>query len=202
MVISERQYEQAKELFSKAIRKEELFTKHDLQRAVLEGCNAISGKERDEARKIAEDYVRYKDASLVFGEVDMIIAFDYGVKQMMMIVDKEEEQVKLSMLVKRQDLQKAMKLICAGEQMMTLAEMFSKEAQGCLSKRGVFKTEIKNDFGKLAKMLKNINTQVKRVFLDFSPDESLDWAEDADNLENAVREIFKIDIYEAKNFNV
>ena len=95
-----------------------------------------------------------------------------------------------------------MKLICAGEQMMTLAEMFSKEAQGCLSKRGLFKTEIKNDFGKLAKMLKNINAQVKRVFLDFSPDESLDWAEDADSLENAVRDIFKIDIYEAKNFNV
>lgn len=201
-MINERLFEQAKEKFSRTIRSESLFVLHDIQRAVLEGCNAISGKERDEARGIAEDYVRYKDRSLVYGEGDMIIAFDEGVRRMMKIIDAEEEKVKLSMLIKKQDLQKAMKLICAGEQMMTLAELFSKEAQECLSKRGVFKTEIKNDFGKLAKMLKNINSQVKRVFLDFSPDESLDWAEDAELLENAVRGIFKIDIYEAKNFNV
>ena len=201
-MINERLFEQAKEKFCRDIRRIPLFVLPDLQRAVLEGCNAVSGKERDEARDIADYYVKYKDSSLVYGEIDMLRAFKEGEDKMREIIGKEKEKVKLSMLVKRQDLQKAMKLICAGEQMMTLAEMFANEAQERLSKRGVFSTEIKNDFGKLAKMLKNINAQVKRVFLDFSPDESLDWAEDADTLENAVREIFKIDIYEAKNFNV
>lgn len=201
-MINERLFEQAKEKFCRDIRMIPLFVLPDLQRAVLEGCNAVSGKERDEARDIADYYVKYKDSSLVYGEIDMLRAFKEGEDKMREIIGKEKEKVKLSMLVKRQDLQKAMKLICAGEQMMTLAEMFANEAQERLSKRGVFSTEIKNDFGKLAKMLKNINAQVKRVFLDFSPDESLDWAEDADTLENAVREIFKIDIYEAKNFNV
>lgn len=201
-MINERLFEQAKEKFCRDIRRIPLFVLPDLQRAVLEGCNAVSGKERDEARDIADYYVKYKDPSLVYGEIDMLRAFKEGEDKMREIIGKEKEKVKLSMLVKRQDLQKAMKLICAGEQMMTLAEMFANEAQERLSKRGVFSTEIKNDFGKLAKMLKNINAQVKRVFLDFSPDESLDWAEDADTLENAVREIFKIDIYEAKNFNV
>lgn len=201
-MINERLFEQAKEKFCRDIRMIPLFVLPDLQRAVLEGCNAVSGKERDEARDIADYYVKYKDPSLVYGEIDMLRAFKEGEDKMREIIGKEKEKVKLSMLVKRQDLQKAMKLICAGEQMMTLAEMFANEAQERLSKRGVFSTEIKNDFGKLAKMLKNINAQVKRVFLDFSPDESLDWAEDADTLENAVREIFKIDIYEAKNFNV
>lgn len=201
-MINERLFEKAKEKFCRDIRMIPLFVLPDLQRAVLEGCNAVSGKERDEARGIADYYVKYKDPSLVYGEIDMLRAFKEGEDKMREIIGKEKEKVKLSMLVKRQDLQKAMKLICAGEQMMTLAEMFANEAQERLSKRGVFSTEIKNDFGKLAKMLKNINAQVKRVFLDFSPDESLDWAEDADSLENAVREIFKIDIYEAKNFNV
>ena len=201
-MINERLFEQAKEKFCRDIRMIPLFVLPDLQRAVLEGCNAVSGKERDEARNIADYYVKYKDSSLVYGEIDMLRAFKEGENKMREIIGKEKEKVKLSMLVKRQDLQKAMKLICAGEQMMTLAEMFANEAQERLSKRGVFSTEIKNDFGKLAKMLKNINAQVKRVFLNFSPDESLDWAEDADTLENAVREIFKIDIYEAKNFNV
>lgn len=201
-MINERLFEKAKEKFCRDIRMIPLFVLPDLQRAVLEGCNAVSGKERDEARDIADYYVKYKDPSLVYGEIDMLRAFKEGEDKMREIIGKEKEKVKLSMLVKRQDLQKAMKLICAGEQMMTLAEMFANEAQERLSKRGVFSTEIKNDFGKLAKMLKNINAQVKRVFLDFSPDESLDWAEDADSLENAVREIFKIDIYEAKNFNV
>lgn len=201
-MINERLFEKAKEKFCRDIRMIPLFVLPDLQRAVLEGCNAVSGKERDEARGIADYYVKYKDPSLVYGEIDMLRAFKEGENKMREIIGKEKEKVKLSMLVKRQDLQKAMKLICAGEQMMTLAEMFANEAQERLSKRGVFSTEIKNDFGKLAKMLKNINAQVKRVFLDFSPDESLDWAEDADSLENAVREIFKIDIYEAKNFNV
>lgn len=201
-MINERLFEKAKEKFCRDIRMIPLFILPDLQRAVLEGCNAVSGKERDEARDIADYYVKYKDSSLVYGEIDMLRAFKEGENKMREIIGKEKEKVKLTMLVKRQDLQKAMKLICAGEQMMTLAEMFANEAQERLSKRGVFSTEIKNDFGKLAKMLKNINAQVKRVFLDFSPDESLDWAEDADSLENAVREIFKIDIYEAKNFNV
>lgn len=201
-MINERLFKQAKEKFCRDIRMIPLFVLPDLQRAVLEGCNAVSGKERDEARDIADYYVKYKDSSLVYGEIDMLRAFKEGENKMREIIGKEKEKVKLSMLVKRQDLQKAMKLICAGEQMMTLAEMFANEAQERLSKRGVFSTEIKNDFGKLAKMLKNINAQVKRVFLDFSPDESLDWAEDADTLENAVRKIFKIDIYEAKNFNV
>lgn len=200
-MINERKMDIAIEQFRTSLKNEPLFVIADLPRAVLEGCNAVTRKQHDKAQSVADEYIRYKDSSLVYTEGDMIKAFEYGAREMSAIVDKENEKVRLSMLVKRQDMQKAMKLISAGQQMMDLAAQFSDEAADCLTKQGQFRTGIKNDFGRLRNILRQINSQVQNVFKNFSPDESFDWADDADTLESAVREIFKVDVYEEMNFN-
>jgi hypothetical protein len=39
------------------------------------------------------------------------------------------------------------------------------------------------------------------VYLNFTPDEAYEWGEDTGALEDAAREIFKIDIFEEMNYN-
>jgi hypothetical protein len=131
----------------------------------------------------------------------MVKAFEAGCRIMSSVVDKENEKVRLSMKVKKQDLQKAMKLISAGQQLMDVANEFCKEAERCLTKQGEYRTGIKNDFGKLKNFFMQIYSQVSRVYLNFTPDEAYEWGEDTGALEDAAREIFKIDIFEEMNYN-
>ena len=201
-MINERLMDIACEQFRRDIQMEPLFVISDLAKAVLTGCNTVTNnKQHDKAQTFADEYIRGKDSSLVYTEGDMVKAFEWGCRKMSDVVDKENEKVKLSMKVKKEDMQRAMKLISAGQQMMDLANEFCKEAEECLTKQGEYRTGIKNDFGKLKKFLSQIYSQVKRVYCRFSPDESYDWADDADALESAVREIFKIDVFEEMNLN-
>lgn len=201
-MINERLLDLAKEQFRKDIRNDLLFTVGDLHRAVLAGCNSTSnGRQHDKAAQVATEYANAKDKDLVYTEGDMLKAFEAGCRIMSSVIDKENEKVRLSMKVKKQDLQKAMKLISAGQQMMDVANEFCKEAERCLTKQGEYRTGIKNDFGKLKNFLKQIYSQVSRVYLKFSPDEAYDWGEDTGALEDAAREIFKIDIFEEMNYN-
>ena len=200
-MINEKLLDIACEQFRNDIRNNLLFNVGDLARAVLTGCNTVSGKQHDKAQEIVDEYIQYKDSSLVYTEGDMIKAFEVGCRIMSNVIDKEREKVRLSMLVPRQNLQKTMKLISAGQQMMDLASQFCDEASDLLTKQGHYRTGIKNDFGKLRNILRQINSQVKGVFIKFSPDESFDWAEDGEKLEDAVREIFKIDVFEEMNLN-
>lgn len=200
-MINERLLDIAKEQFRKDIRNDLLFTVGDLHRAVLIGCNTVTGRQHDKAIGIADGYIASKDNSLSYVEIDMLKAFETGCRKMSDIVDKEKEKVRLSMKVKREQMQKAMKLISAGQQMMDVALEFSKEAEQCLTKQGEFRTNIKNDFGKLKNHFKQIYSQVKRVYYNFSADEAYEWGEDTEALENAAREIFKIDVFEEMNYN-
>ena len=201
-MINERLMNIACEQFRRDIQMEPLFVISDLAKAVLTGCNTVTNnKQHDKAQEIVDEYVKYKDKSLVYTEGDMVKAFESGCRIMSAVVDKENEKVRMSMKVKKEDMQRAMKLISAGQQMMDLANEFCKEAEECLTKQGEYRTGIKNDFGKLKKFLSQIYSQVKRVYCRFSPDESYDWADDADALESAVREIFKIDVFEEMNLN-
>lgn len=199
-MINEKLLDIACEQFRNDIKNQPLFVIADLPKAVLAGCNAVTnGKQHDKAQQFADEYIAGKDSSLVYTEGDMVKAFEWGCRKMAEVVDKENERVKLSMKVKREDMQKAMKLISSGQQMMDLAAQFVKEAEECLTKQGEFRTGIKHDFGLLKNNLKQIYSQVKRVYLRFSPDECGEWAEDADALEEAVRAIFKIDVFEEMN---
>ncbi len=194
-MINERLMDIACEQFRRDIQMEPLFVISDLAKAVLTGCNTVTNnKQHDKAQSFADEYIRGKDNSLVFTEGDMIKAFEWGCRKMSDVVDKENEKIKLSMKVKKQDMQKAMKLISAGQQLMDLANEFCKEAEQCLTKQGEFKTEIKNDFGKLKRFLRQIYSQVERVYMRFTNEECYEWGDDAEALEKAVREIFKIDV--------
>jgi hypothetical protein len=200
-MINEKLLDIACEQFRNDIKDTVIFTIADLPKAVLAGCNAVTNKQHDKAQEIVDEYISYKDKDLVYTEGDMVRAFEAGCRIMSAVVDEEKRKVRLSMLVPRQNLQKAMKLISAGQQMMDLASIFCDEASNCLSKQGHYRTGIRNDFGKLRNILRNINSQVKGAFIKFSPDESFDWADDADKLEEAVRDIFKIDVFEEMDFN-
>ena len=148
-MINERLLAKSKEQFRNDIKSTPLFNIADLHRAVLTGCNTVTGLQHNKALEVADNYIKYKDSSLSFAVIDMIKAFETGCRDMADIVDKEKEKVRLTMKAKKEDLQKAMKLISAGQQMMDVAAEFSKEAEKCLTKQGEYRTAIKNDFGKL-----------------------------------------------------
>lgn len=200
-MINEKKLDIACEQFRNDIKNSSLFNIADLSRAVLIGCNSVTNKQHDKAQEVADEYVKYKDSSLVYTEGDMVKAFEAGCRIMAAIVDKENEKVRMSMRVKREDMQRAMKLISAGQQMMDLASEFCKEAERALTKQGEYRTGIKNDFGKLKNFFRQIYSQVERVYRGFTPDECYEWGEDGEALEEAVRTIFKIDIYEEMNLN-
>ena len=200
-MINERKLDIACEQFRQDIRNDLLFTVADLQRAVLFGCNTVTDKQHDKAQEIADEYTKYKDKSLVYTEGDMVKAFEAGCRVMSDVVDKENEKVRMSMRVKKEDMQRAMKLISAGQQMMDLANNFCKEAERALTKQGEYRTGIKNDFGKLKNFLRQIYSQVEKVYKGFTDDECYEWGEDGEALEEAVRTIFKIDVYEEMNLN-
>lgn len=200
-MINERLLDLAKEQFRKDIRNDLLFTVGDLHRAVLIGCNTTTKTQHPKAAEIATEYINAKDKDLVYTEGDMVKAFEAGCRIMSAVVDKENEKVRLTMRAKKEDLQKAMKLISAGQQMMDVASEFAREAERCLTKQGEYRTAIKNDFGKLKNHFKQIYSQVKRVYLNFSADEAYEWGEDGEALETAAREIFKIDVFEEMNLN-
>lgn len=200
-MINERKLDIACEQFRQDIRNDLLFTVADLQRAVLFGCNTVTDKQHDKAQEIADEYTKHKDKTLVYTEGDMVKAFEAGCRIMSDVVDKENEKIRMSMRVKKEDMQKAMKLISAGQQMMDLANNFCKEAERALTKQGEYKTGIKNDFGKLKNFLRQIYSQVEKVYKGFTDDECYEWGEDGEKLEEAVREIFKIDVFEEMNYN-
>jgi hypothetical protein len=200
-MINEKKLDIACEQFRNDIKNDLLFTVADLSRAVLTGCNSVTNKQHDKAQEGVDEYVRYKDSSLSYTEGDMVKAFEAGCRIMAAIVDKENEKVRMSMRVKREDMQRAMKLISAGQQMMDLASEFCKEAERALTKQGEYRTGIKNDFGKLKNFFRQIYSQVERVYRGFTPDECYEWGEDGEALEEAVRTIFKIDVYEEMNLN-
>lgn len=189
------------ETFRKSIRNDLLFNIGDIYRAVLEGCNSVTLKQHSKAQQVSEDYIATKSKVVVYAEGDMVRAFEYGAREMIKIVDEEKEKVRLSMLVTRQNLQKAAKLVCACEQLMTIADGFNKEAQECLSKQGVFKTEIKSEWGKAAKIFRNLNSRMTKTFMTFSIDEASDWGDETEALENSIRDIMKIDVFETEYRN-
>ena len=182
--------------FRQSIRNDILFNIGDINRAVLEGCNAVTLKQHPKAQSVVDEYTASKSKDTIYTEGDMVKAFEYGAREMIKIVDEEKEKVRLSMLVTRQNLQKAAKLVCACEQLMTIADGFNKEAQACLSKQGVFKTEIKSEWGKAAKIFRNLNSRMNKTFMTFSIDEANDWGDETEALENSIRDIMKIDVFE------
>ena len=170
-----------------------IFIVHDLYKAVIAGCNDITAMQQDKAIAWAEEYISMKDKDLVYTISDVEKAFRYGAKRMADFVDSQK------LLLTKERLQKASKLICAGSQLMSVADNFNKEAEKLLSIAGIKEIEIANKWLEIAKLFKELHQECAKTFMSFSDDECYEWGEENDKIEYAVRKIMKIDKYE--NFN-
>lgn len=170
-----------------------IFIVHDLYKAVIAGCNDITTTQQYKAIAWAEEYISMKDKDLVYTISDVEKAFRYGAKRMADFVDSQK------IVLTKERLQKASKLICAGSQLMSVADNFNKEAEKLLSIAGIKEIEITNKWLEIAKLFKELHQECAKTFMSFSDDECYEWGEENDKIEYAVRKIMKIDKYE--NFN-
>lgn len=170
------------------------FTISDIERACYDGCDwNTNGKRHPKAKMIADRYIEGRSKDVTYTPADVARAFTESVKQLSAIIERDAAKQKLAMKIKREDLSKAMKLICAGQQMMDLAKNFHQEAEELLSKQGEYRTTIKNNFGKLANIFKQTSSLVSKTFRTFTDEEVIDWGEDGEKLEIAVRKVFEIE---------
>lgn len=170
------------------------FTISDIERACYAGCDwNTNGKRHPKAKMIADRYIEGKSMDVTYTPADVARAFTESVKQLSAIIERDENKKKLGMLLKKQDLSKVVKLLAAGQQLMDLANNFQKEAEELLTKQGVYKTTIKSNFTKMSNIFKQTNSLVAKTFKGFTDDEVIDWGEDGEKLEIAVREVFEID---------
>lgn len=195
-MINERLLEEAKERFYNEIKYIGVYNIADLQKAVLTGCNAVTGEQHDMAQSIVDGYIKSKSSDVSYSIGYMLAAFNYGSTEMLKIVRKEQEKVRMRMLVKAEALEKASKLISACQQLMTTANNFNNEAQEVLSKHGYCKTKIASDWNDLKQRFSRLGNQINKVFLNMEGEKCIAWGDQAEDIEVAVREIMKIDTFE------
>lgn len=173
-----------------------LFIVHDLHKAVVAGVKYIAKQDYPYANEIADGYTEDKPKDCVYSGADIVRAYKAGVKIMLGVKEREQEKVKAQIRLTKAELQKLAKLICTCEQLMTLADNLNIEAEKLLSKHELFRHNIKSDWKDIAKKFGSIKSQLKKTFLSFTDQEFIDWSDEAEMLENVVRELMKIDIYE------
>lgn len=174
----------------------QFFVVGDLYKAVIEGANFITKKQHECTIEAAEMYVKEKDKDLVYTAGEVERAFKAGARIMLNVTEAEREKEQHKIRLKREEMQKLAKLICACEQLMEIADNFNKEAECILSKNNLFRHEIKSEWKGIAKKFGSIKSQLSKVFMGFSADEGYDWCMEGEAIENAVREIMKIDVCE------
>lgn len=178
-----------------------LYVISDLAHAVIAGATFVYPEKIKEAEESAQAYIAEKDRSLVYTSEQVAKAFEAGAIIMLSIKNIELEKKKAEIRLSRAEWQKMAKLICACEQLMELADNFNKEAERILCKKNVFKHKIKSEWNGIAKKFGNIKSLLKKTYESFSDEEFIEWGDEGEMIENAVREIMKIDIYEEPILN-
>jgi hypothetical protein len=173
-----------------------LFIVNDLHKAVVAGVNYIAKQDYPYANEIAEGYTEEKPKDCVYSGADIVRAYKAGAKIMLGVKEREQEQIKRQIRLTKAELQKLAKLICTCEQLMELADNLNMEAEKILTKHDLFKQKIKSDWKDIAKKFGSIKSQLNKTFREFTEDEWMDWADEGELIEDKVREIMKIDIYE------
>ena len=165
----------------------------DLYSAFIDGCNVVTQKPHESAIDYAEEYISKKSSDVVYTLMDIEKAFREGAKKM------ADEWHKSRVKITAKKVAKASKLICAGSQLMTIADNFNKEAERLVSNEFT-QTHIKNQytemqelFSELSKRFKAWNEECANIFLNLSVEDNYRWGEENDKLEYAVRKIMKID---------
>lgn len=170
-----------------------IYTIGDIYRAYIDGCNAVSQTQHDLAIPFAEEYVSKKSSDVSYVQIDIEKAFRDGAKRM--AEEWEKSQVKMT----SRRVEKASKLICAGSQLMSVADNFNKEAERLMSNEfnqtqilNKYK-EIKGLFEELRTKFKEWNKQCSGIFLNLSVEDNFRWGEEGEKLEYAIRKVMKID---------
>ena len=166
------------------------FIIHDLYKAVITGCNEMTTRQHDNAVVYAEEYIAKKDKDLVFTIHDVENAYRFGANKMAVIIEQEMNAIS----ARRRE--RASKLIRAGQQLMTLAENFNKEAEQLLSIDGLSQMVITNKWSELKAIFKEINKSNEKFFLGLSQKDCIKWGDINERIEYAVRKVMKIDEFE------
>ena len=173
-----------------------LYVVSDLANALIAGATFVSPEKQKEAEEAAEVYVANKDRSLVYTSGEIAKAFEAGARIMAAVKNAEIERKKIEIRLNKSEWQKMAKLICACEQLMELADNFNQEAEKILNKKNLMGHKIKSEWGWIAKKFRNIKSLLKKTYESFTDEEFIDWGDEGELIEDAVREIMKIDIYE------
>lgn len=167
-----------------------VFIVQDLYKAVIAGCNEMTTRQHDNAVVYAEEYIAKKDKDLVFTIHDVENAYRFGANKMAVIIEQEMNAIS----ARRRE--RASKLIRAGQQLMTLAESFNKEAEQLLSIDGLSQMVITNKWSELKTIFKEINKSNEKFFLGLSQKDCIKWGDINERIEYAVRKVMKIDEFE------
>ena len=178
-----------------------LYVVSDLYKALVAGALWVYPEKAKEAEEAAQVYIEHKDSSLVYTAGEVAKAFNAGANIMLAVKNMELEQKKVEIRLDRAEWQKMAKLICACEQLMELADNFNQEAEKILNKKNLMGHKIKSEWGWIAKKFRNIKSLLKKTYESFTVEEFIDWGDEGELIEDAVREIMKIDIYEEPVIN-
>jgi hypothetical protein len=165
----------------------------ELRDAFVDGCNAVTQEQHELALPFAEEYISKKSADVVYVSMDIERAYREGAKKM------AEEYQKSRALITARRVRKATRLICAGSQLMSIADNFNKEAEGLVSNE--FKqTKISNIYSEMQELFAELSTKFKQwneecagIFLNLSSEDCVRWGEEGEKIEYQVRRIMEID---------
>lgn len=178
-----------------------LYVVSDLANALIAGACFVSPEKQKEAEEAAQAYIENKSGGVVYTDGDVEKAFKAGAKIMATVKNAEIQQKKIEIKLDRAEWQKMAKLICACEQLMEMADNFNQEAEKLLNKKNLMGHKIKSEWGWIAKKFRNIKSLLKKTYEGFTDEEFIEWGDEGERLEDAVREIMKIDIYEEPVIN-
>lgn len=196
-MLNERLLDQTCEAYSHSL-SAPFFTVADLYRAFLEGCNWVTKKQHDKAVEAAEEYAANKDKDVIYTITNIEAAYRAGARVMLKVKEAENANVKKKINLTRAEWQKIAKLLSACHQLMTTADNLNKEVEQLLNKLDPFGSKVMSEWRDLAQRFKRLNRTTAKIFLDNTNEENYEWADEAEKIENAVRQIMKIDIYETK----
>lgn len=165
----------------------------ELRTAFIDGCNTVTVDQHEMAIPLADEYISKKSPDVIYVSMDIERAYREGAKR---IADEwHKSQVKMT----SRRVEKASKLICAGSQLMSVADNFNKEAERLMSNEfnqtqilNKYK-EIKGLFEELRAKFKEWNEQCAGIFLNLSVEDNFRWGEEGEKLEYAIRKVMKID---------
>ena len=165
----------------------------ELYTAFIDGCNTVTIDQHEMAIPLADEYISKKSPDVIYVSMDIERAYREGAKR----IADEWHKSREKMTVRR--ISKAAQLICAGSQLMSLADNFNKEAERLMSNEfkqtqiGNKYLEIKGLLDQVSTIFREWNKECECIFSSMSMPDLIKWGDDGEKLEYAVKKVLKID---------